>query len=212
MRTTPGNPSGAAPAGAPWPPARARRGTAPAYLDFPLRPPLTRGASAHMTTRTVTQSGRLPQAGLYAELGTGPGRGRAVSESRGASRPPGDRRAGSRAMAATSPRTRPLCAFAPACPPGSQFAARRWSTATSAAPDPRSFNRPAGDRDRHGHTRPATARGPFAAAARAPSRRDWPPCPALPAPCAARARGAASVLRHGAGGHVSGRAPGQWWP
>jgi hypothetical protein len=33
--------------------------------------PLTRGASAHVTTRTLTQTGRLPRAGPYAELGTG---------------------------------------------------------------------------------------------------------------------------------------------
>ena len=31
--------------------------TAPVLLDFQLRPPLTRGASAQLTTRTLTQTG-----------------------------------------------------------------------------------------------------------------------------------------------------------
>jgi hypothetical protein len=36
---------------------RAKRGQRPPFSIFPLRPPLTRGASAQSTTRTLTQTG-----------------------------------------------------------------------------------------------------------------------------------------------------------
>ena len=171
-----GNPGGAAPAGAPRPPARASRGQRRPFPGFPLRPPLTRGASAHLTNRTTCGTREL-------ELARG-GADRTVSEPRGAAGHPEPGRAGSRAMAGTSVGTRPPCA--PSSRSGRRgplpFAAREWFTADSAAPDPRSLQRPAGDRDRHRPLGQRTARGPFAAATSAPRRRDWLPGPRPPRP------------------------------
>ena len=60
MRTTAGNPGGAAPAGSPRPPRRAIGETAPSFPVFQLRPPLTRGAPAPLATRTRTQADAAP--------------------------------------------------------------------------------------------------------------------------------------------------------
>jgi hypothetical protein len=59
-----GNPGGAAPARRPRPLPRAIRGQHPSFSIFPLRSPLTRGASAPLTTCTLTQAdATLPCAG-----------------------------------------------------------------------------------------------------------------------------------------------------
>jgi hypothetical protein len=56
MRTAAGNPGVAAPAGRPRPPPRANRRQHPCFSIFQLRPPLTRGVSAPLTTSTRTQT------------------------------------------------------------------------------------------------------------------------------------------------------------
>jgi hypothetical protein len=63
MRTTAGDPSDAAPAGDLRPPTRARRGRHPPFSVSPLRPPWTRGASAQLTARTLTQADGTPPGG-----------------------------------------------------------------------------------------------------------------------------------------------------
>src|SRR6185437_4158106 len=57
---TAGNPGDAAALGEPRPLARASRGQHRPSPIFPPRPPLTRGASAHLTNRTVTRPGCEP--------------------------------------------------------------------------------------------------------------------------------------------------------
>src|ERR1700739_5016425 len=90
-RTTAGNPAGAAPAGEHRPLTRARRGQHPPFSVFPPRPPLTGGASAQLTTRTLTHTDATPPS--QAICGTreweqhgrpGAGADRTVSVSRGA--------------------------------------------------------------------------------------------------------------------------------
>ena len=73
----PGTPAGAAPAGRPRPPRRARRGPHPVFSIFPLRPPLTRGASAQLTTCTLTQADAAQPA--QARHGGADGRNRPAS-------------------------------------------------------------------------------------------------------------------------------------
>jgi hypothetical protein len=117
MRTTAGNPGGAAPAGRPPPPPRAIRGQHRPSPIFQPRPPLTRGASAHLTTRTWMQAEATPAVTGHMRnertqnwrttRGGGRPHGQRLARDRW---PPGARRAESRVTAGNESRTWPRCA------------------------------------------------------------------------------------------------------
>jgi hypothetical protein len=71
MRTTAGNAGGAAPAGRPPATSASHTRTAPVPLDFSATATTDQGASAHWTTRTLTQTGANSLVGAL-NWGTGP--------------------------------------------------------------------------------------------------------------------------------------------
>ena len=188
MRTTAGNPGSAAPAGRPPAPPASHARTAPSFPVFQRRPPLTRGASAPSTARTRTRADAAPAVTGHLRMRGGrtggcPGAGLTVSDSHGAGGRPGPA-ADRGSPPGTSSGAWPTCA--------------RWS-----------------GRARRGLPLFADGR-PRRVAARlactAISGDGSPPGCGPRCRCVSCAAAAASACVRGAGGQMSGRAPGQWRP
>jgi hypothetical protein len=111
----------------------------------PLRPPLTRGASAHLTARTLTPADAAPAVtGHLRNEGTEiwpatRGAGLTVSGSRDAGGHPEPAGRGSRVAAGNKSRTRLQCARSPALARRGSLLCPGWpAAADGAAPDPHS--------------------------------------------------------------------------
>jgi hypothetical protein len=191
MRTTAGNPGWCRARG--QAPANPREPSADSTVlpGFQLRPPLTRGAPAHLTTRTSGAGG------------CGSPRRRPPTGHRG---PQPERRAATRDRGAGQGRCHPPRPTVPE-PAASSTGPARATGRTAARGRTRSRPRPA--------IAPAArvAAGPARVADRqtgpAPGARQFSGSLIRRWPVTA---GAASASARGAGGQMSGRAPGQWRP